>query len=300
MMTQSKMRSLKTVKTRKSLRKSKVKKLSFKATSSRRNARPSMRSGVKGRMRRSPMRAQVPTAVKRMSQKKKSIKYKKPKGNTPKINLIDASPGEKGKKPIGTNVVFFAKDSARKSDIRMAKPPVFSTMKISRLTSRLMNQGSRAREGVDFFCNLGQRVHQSKPVVKQKRLRDGEQGVTKRIVGCRPMAGRLEAVRLEAGRLKAGGLGAAVAKVNGLLAGGPKVGIKRGIDLAEIPRGTELTRAVGIGSLCPGPVLNSSASMAAKDVVVPLTNRLPIIDFISTNEFNKMTKTQKSPRRRNR
>ncbi|KAH8345390.1 hypothetical protein KR084_010805 [Drosophila pseudotakahashii] len=54
----------------------------------------------------------------------------------------------------------------------------------------------------------------------------------------------------------------------------------------------------GLGSRLPGSVRTSNTPaglssivggvVAAKDVVVPLTSRLPIIDFISTNEFQNM------------
>ncbi|KAH8288116.1 hypothetical protein KR054_001054 [Drosophila jambulina] len=270
---------------RQSLRQSKAKKLSFRSTSSWRKLRSSMRSSdVKRQTRRSPKRPQRKLKTSPKTGSKKSL------GISRRIKLIDASPGTKSKK-VGGTLVFLAKDSARKSGTRTPKSAAISRPKAVRMEPRFMNH-SKAREGVDFFCNLGLRVLQAKPEDQQKRLRDGKGGgLIKGMVGGRLDAGRLEAGRSEAGRLQAGGMGA----VNRM-----KVGAKRCIDLTEVPRGTELTRAVGLGSLCPSPVLNSSASMSAKDVVVPLTNRLPIIDFISTNEFNKMNESQKSSRRGNR
>ncbi|KAH8238503.1 hypothetical protein KR032_007765, partial [Drosophila birchii] len=239
-------RTLKTAMERKSVRNSNVKKQLTKS---------------RYKLRRSPGRAPLPKGAKRSPQMKNSSKLKKSKGGSRRIELIDANPGKITKKVgDGTNVIFLATDSARRSDLRIAKSPVFSPAKIGRLASKLMNY-SKAREGVDFFCNLGQRILQSQPTNMLNGLHNGERVLAKGMVRRRPMVGRLEA-----GRLKGGGLRATVVKVNE----------------------AQMSRAVGLGSLCPGPVLNSTASLSAKDVVVPLTNRLPIIDFISTNEFNKI------------
>ncbi|KAH8326812.1 hypothetical protein KR059_012457 [Drosophila kikkawai] len=276
-MVKSKLRSPKALK---SLRKSKAKKVSLKPTRPRRKLRSSMASAAKKHLKRSLKGASLPKTIQRRSNPTKLKRgFSKPKGVSRRIKLIDAKPESsiKSMKAGGTSVVFLARDSSRRSDPTAAKSLVISPKMISRIKPRLLKQ-PKTHEGVDFFYNLGHKVLDPEPSDKQERPRAGKGGLTKGLVGGRSVTGRL----------KAGGLEAAVAKDNG-----PKVRARKGIDLTQ-PMGLE-----GL-SPSPSPVLNCSASLTGKGVVVPLTNRLPIIDFISTTEFNDKYATQKSSRRQKR
>ncbi|KAH8336179.1 hypothetical protein KR074_009708 [Drosophila pseudoananassae] len=179
-----------------------------------------------------------------------------------RTKLIDASPRQAGGR--GTPVLFLVKDaqghaiagtgtgSSHRKSVKSAE--THKRRKVlnyarHRIDQRFMTMPvSRAHEGVDFFYNLGRRVHPPAaafPPGRQMRLQGGA-GYGHGYVGGTP------------GR---GGGGA-----SGLVMG------NGGHGLASIA----------------GGVATSGVGLSAKNVEVPLTNRLPIIDFISTNEFHNM------------
>ncbi|XP_050744905.1 uncharacterized protein LOC108027551 [Drosophila biarmipes] len=154
------------------------------------------------------------------------------------------------KKADATPVLFLLKDS-KGQKVRKASKAGRRKQRLPRMDPRWMSQVEKrtASEGVDFFYNLGMRGNQT---AKNQQVRQQRGG------GAAGFEGRL-----------AGGEGV----------GGGRGGSRLG-GLAALPGSGRLGPS-GLSSIVGGVI-------AAKDVVVPLTNRLPIIDFISTNEFQNM------------
>ncbi|XP_016937054.3 uncharacterized protein [Drosophila suzukii] len=154
------------------------------------------------------------------------------------------------KKSGTTPVLFLLKDS-KGQKIKKSSTAGRRKQRLPRMDPRWMSQVEKrtATEGVDFFYNLGMRGQ--KPA-KDQQVRQQRGG------GGAGFEGRL-----------AGGEGV----------GGGKGGYRLG-GSAALP-GAGRPGPSGLSSIVGGVI-------AAKDVVVPLTNRLPIIDFISTNEFQNM------------
>ncbi|XP_017106432.2 uncharacterized protein [Drosophila bipectinata] len=234
----------------------------------------------------------------------------KPRKNRPKTSsvsnkrvmrrtkLIDASPRQAGGR--GTPVLFLVKDaqghaiagtgtgSSHRKTVKSAE--THKRRKVlnyarHRIDQRFMTMPvSRAHEGVDFFYNLGRRVHPPAaafPAGRQMRLQGGA-GYGHGYIGGMP------------GRNGGGGGGGGVIGgvggygVNlgggGVNLGGAGVGNYGGGGASGLVMGNG---GHGLASIAGG-VATSGVGLSAKNVEVPLTNRLPIIDFISTNEFHNM------------
>ncbi|KAH8409296.1 hypothetical protein KR009_012302, partial [Drosophila setifemur] len=181
-----------------------------------------------------------------------------------KITMIDAGPQKVRR---GTPVLFLGKNSPqgqqmvkkKKAAAPSAKLPrrKISSYSRSRMDARFKTiPESRTQEGVDFFYNLGLRNRQTKPG-GNLRLQGGVGLARSWGAGARPGAW-------------AGLMGASGGR----------------IDPAGATHHMPGT-GPGLGAMA-GAVATSGIGLSAKSVEVPLTNRLPIIDIISTNEFQNM------------
>ncbi|KAH8344633.1 hypothetical protein KR067_001676 [Drosophila pandora] len=210
-----------------------------------------------------------------------------------RTKLIDAGPGSRKIGGRGTPVLFLAKDSIAGHSTRKRAGAVKSGASHKRSHRKVLNYSrhridqrfmtmpmARAHEGVDFFYHLGQRVNQPPvvgpfPASRQMRLQGG-------YVGGMP------------GRLGGGVGGGVMGGVGGYgvnLSSGGAGGVGGGVNAGNYGGGaTGLVMSNGGHGLAAiaGGVATSGVGLSAKNVEVPLTNRLPIIDFISTNEFHNM------------